>query len=144
MYIRNRRAFFDRLLKMFGCPHPVCASGTTAGDAHTLGPPTLGMPLGPLGSTTSDLLRSQATTLLSRLLWYDKKQFRRFVCVLVNTRDVSFLLGFLHAFLGFCHELSNPHSPLPSTNSPVMMAGAATGEKSGNCLGKFFFLCFSA
>ena len=94
-----------RLLKLFGCPHSGCPSFYHDSQNH--------LPTGLSTVSPMEPLRLQAISLLSRLLWYDKDQFKRFISILVNTREIQFLLGFLHGYLGFCTEPSNPHSPLP-------------------------------
>ena len=99
-----------RLLKLFGCTHNGCASHTPLGESSSLGPP----PPSSTAPAPTDLLRAQAVSLLSRLMWYDKNQFKKFITLLVQTREIPFLLGFLHSYLGFCTDPSNPHSPLPS------------------------------
>jgi len=62
------------------------------------------------------------------LFRYDKAQFKRFLIVLVTTRDLPFLLHFLHGYLGFCTDPSNPHSPLPAAGASL----TASGEKRGS------------
>lgn len=61
-----------------------------------------------------DFIRSQCVSILSRLHWLDKTQFRNFMKDLVDNRNVSFLLSFFHSYLGFCSEASNPFSPNPN------------------------------
>lgn len=102
-----------RMLKLFGCPHMSCPFSSSPAIENA---PNLTANLGG-GGLRNEALRMQAISLLSRLMWYDKDQFRRFICILVNTREIPFLLGFLHGYLGFCTEPTNPHSPLPSTAS---------------------------
>lgn len=59
-------------------------------------------------------------SLLSRLLWYDRAQFKRFLVLMVNTRGIGFLVGFLHGYLGFCaseHQTQQMFCPSPSASS---------------------------
>ena len=69
-------------------------------------------------AANKEVLRSQAISLLSRLLWYDRAQFKRFLGLLAASREIPFLMGFLHGYLGFCAEPSHPGcpSPLPATS----------------------------
>ena len=69
-------------------------------------------------AANKEVLRSQAISLLSRLLWYDRAQFKKFLGLLAATREIPFLMGFLHGYLGFCAEPSHPGcpSPLPATS----------------------------
>ena len=59
---------------------------------------------------TVETLRSRGVGLMSRLLWYDKRQFRQFLKVLVETRDIHFLITFFHSYLVFCNDPTNPFS----------------------------------
>ena len=69
-------------------------------------------------AANKEVLRSQAISLLSRLLWYDRAQFKKFLGLMAATREIPFLMGFLHGYLGFCAEPSHPGcpSPLPATS----------------------------
>ena len=62
----------------------------------------------PVSST--ETLRNRGVALLSRLLWYDKKQFKQFMATLAENRDLTFLVTFLHGYLGFCADPNNPFS----------------------------------
>ncbi len=118
----------SRLLKIFGCPHAGCSfSGIVSNtvDTNTLHPPpsapasagagsggggSAGGGSGPRSASfaftaaNKETLRNQAISLLSRLHWYDRAQFKRFVAALAASREISFLMGFLHGYLGFCVE----------------------------------------
>ena len=54
---------------------------------------------------------------MSRLLWYDKRQFRQFLRNLVETRDLHFLITFFHGYLAFCSDPTNPFSFTGSNQS---------------------------
>ena len=58
--------------------------------------------------------RSQCVSILSRLNWLDRKQFRIFMKDLIDNKSVQFLLSFFHSYLGFCSEMTNPFSPNPN------------------------------
>jgi hypothetical protein len=121
------------LLKIFGCPHAGCSfSGVVNpndGSGNTLLPPpssaTQAAPSGPriafvFTATNKETLRTHAISLLSRLLWYDRVQFKRFIGVLAATKEIPFFMGFLHGYLGFCVEPPNTtscYSPQPATSS---------------------------
>ena len=120
-----------RILKTCGCPHGCVKEDPKKKDSEAAPPAATGMasldPNGPSrsqpmpapatgtgggkkrcyhtpGNPSSESHRSRSISLLSRLLWYDKVQFKRFIGILVNTRDISFLLSFFHSYLGFCVE----------------------------------------
>lgn len=61
-----------------------------------------------------DYCRSQCVSILSRLNWLDRKQFRIFMKDLIDNKSVQFLLSFFHSYLGFCSEMTNPFSPNPN------------------------------
>lgn len=116
---------YCRLLRIFGCPHQGCPQFNPAPGGTNSGNSLHAPPSGSLGGSGSNLagggheaLRSQAISLLSRLLWYDKGQFKKFIGILVNTREMPFLLSFLHGYLGFCLEPVNP-CPSPSPGGSI-------------------------
>ena len=45
-----------------------------------------------------------------RLLWYDKRQFKRYMSILVDVREVPYLVNFMHGYLGLCVDNTNPFS----------------------------------
>ena len=45
-------------------------------------------------AANKEVLRSQAISLLSRLLWYDRSQFKRFLGRLAASREIPFLMGY--------------------------------------------------
>jgi|LakMenE18May11ns_1017448.scaffolds.fasta_scaffold8705206_1 hypothetical protein len=57
--------------------------------------------------------RVQIHSILSRLLWLDKTEFKRFLIGLVDFHSTPFLLAFLHSFLGSCVDA--PWAILPHT-----------------------------
>uniref|UniRef100_A0A0K2T575 Uncharacterized protein n=1 Tax=Lepeophtheirus salmonis TaxID=72036 RepID=A0A0K2T575_LEPSM len=66
-----------------------------------------------LGSESLDNLRSQVSSMISRLLWLNKKEFKKYFAVLLKTeKDVPFVTCFLHAYLNTCIE-SAAISPAP-------------------------------
>ncbi|CAM1296426.1 unc-80 (predicted), partial [Pycnogonum litorale] len=74
-----------RVLKHLGCPHG-CGEGYRGSQA--------------------DNLRTNINHTLSLLHRSDSKQFRRFLRVIICSRNLSEILDFFHAFVGFCHEPS--------------------------------------
>ncbi len=85
------------MLKIFGCPHATCSSTNpaTANAAAAATAAHMGLDVDG-GRAPTEALRVQAISLLSRLMWYDKRQFKGFLGVLVQTRDVHFIVAFLH------------------------------------------------
>ena len=130
---------FYRVLKILGCKH---------GCHDHLRPQHKQSGVGShVPTSTTETLRNRGVALLSRLLWYDKKQFRHFVASLVDSRDLAFLMPFLHGYLGFCADPNNPFStnPLSSLSSsnnavpvgsghPSMFIHYTLGEKSWESL----------
>jgi hypothetical protein len=53
-------------------------------------------------------LRARGIAILSRLLWYDKKQFKAYLTMFVETKSIPFLLNFLHGYLSFCCDSTSP------------------------------------
>jgi hypothetical protein len=106
-----------RLLRLLGCPH---GCGERAGWG------------------SGEFLRGQAISLLTRCrpsrpphaatsrLWFDQKQFKWFIAHLVEQQPLPSLLSFLHSYLGFCTELTNPLSPGLATGRQ----GRAPGPRS--------------
>ena len=121
MYIFENIWFFpfltSRVLKNLGCKN---------GCHDSMRPTGHGVGGGHLTISTVETLRSRGEALLSRLLWYDKKQFRQFIGMLVVNRDLPFLIPFLHGYLNFCGDPLNPFSTTSSTavgNGPPSSAG---------------------
>ena len=121
-----------RILRIIGCPHN-CNGASDAGyksgwaSAEFLRKSIIELNLFlftisrknsqnwfQLRKFNEDFIRSQCVSILSRLHWLDKKQFRNFMKDLVDNRNVAFLLSFFHSYLGFCSEASNPFSPNPN------------------------------
>ena len=117
LYRKVTRYFrvFYRILKILGCPH----------GCHDMARPSRGQ--GGVGSqvpvSSVETLRHRGMALLSRLLWYDKKQFKQFVSNLSEERDLTFLLTFLHGYLGFCVD---PHNPFSTASMGTSTASGAT------------------
>ena len=102
--------------------------------------------------------RSQCVSLLSRLHWLNKKQFRSFMKDLVDNQSIIFLLSFFHSYLGFCSEINNAFSPNPAIipisrkRSPSRMGPDLSpvsysnnfGENSGNENYKWEYSMFKA
>lgn len=95
--------FLFRILKILGCKHG-CHDATRGSMIPPAPSSSALMPNG----VTIDTLRSRGIGLLSRLLWYDKKQFRQFLRLLVDSRDITFLMPFFHGYLAFCSDPTNP------------------------------------
>jgi hypothetical protein len=71
----------SRILKILGCKYG-CHEGGRGASAS--------VPSSYAGNGVSlDALRSRGVGLLSRLLWYDKRQFRQFLRLLVDSRDIQ-------------------------------------------------------
>ena len=43
-------------------------------------------------------------------MWYDKRQFKRYMSILVDVREVPYLVNFMHGYLGLCVDNANPFS----------------------------------
>ena len=72
-------------------------------------------------------LRARGVAILSRLLWYDKKQFKSYLQMFVETKSVPFILNFLHGYLSFCCDATSPFS-----NVNVVQGVVAFGANSQN------------
>ena len=100
--------FYFRILKILGCKLG-CHDASRPQTMHLIG--------GHLTTASIETLRSRGEALLSRLLWYDKKQFKQFVAMLVESRDITFLVRFMHGYLSFCGDPYNPFSTSSTANS---------------------------
>ncbi|XP_023346426.1 protein unc-80 homolog [Eurytemora carolleeae] len=83
-----------RILVLLGCPHNCLERNSD--------PP-------------SPKLRIHCMSLLSRLLWFNKKEFKAFISLIISHRSVQFLIGFFHSYLGFCSSIPNMYSPCSNT-----------------------------
>ena len=120
---------FFRVLKNLGCKN---------GCHDSMRPTGHGVGGGHLTISTVETLRSRGEALLSRLLWYDKKQFRQFIGMLVVNRDLQFLIPFMHGYLNFCGDPLNPFSTTSSTavvNGPPS-AGGHSSKSQCSKIGK--------
>lgn len=135
---RGVLSLFFRLLKIFGCPHGCVMQQPSllqqqqhqqqqqqqqASFEGSQAPNGAGGGVKPCPNLEAQ--RTKAISLLSRLLWYDKAQFKRFICILVNTRDIAFLLSFFHAYLGFCVD------PTSTATGGTLGSGGASFGPSG-------------
>ena len=107
---------FFRVLKILGCKHG-CHDYLRSTGNRGVG--------GHLNISSIETLRSRGEALLSRLLWYDKKQFRQFIMMLVENRELPFLIPFLHGYLSFCGDPLNPFSTstTATANGPPSTVG---------------------
>ena len=111
--------FYFRVLKALGCQHG-CHNSIRPGH-HSIAANTT-----PSGGDVS-ALRARGIAILSRLLWYDKKQFKAYLTMFVETKPITFLLNFHHGYLSFCCD---PTSPFSNVN--VMQGGVALGAANQN------------
>ena len=75
--------FFYRVLKILGCNYGCHESLRPPGGVGGVG---VQVPI-----SNVETLRNRGVALLSRLLWYDKKQFKQFLAMMADNRDLSFL-----------------------------------------------------
>ena len=92
--------------------------------------------------STCETLRNRGVALLSRLLWYDKKQFRQFLANLVESRDLTFLMPFLHGYLTFCGDPQNPFSTVVTSTSAASTGGSGAGLGGGHSNSKLYCFLF--
>ena len=92
--------------------------------------------------STCETLRNRGVALLSRLLWYDKKQFRQFLANLVESRDLTFLMPFLHGYLTFCGDPQNPFSTVVTSTSAAASTGGGAGLGGGHSNSKLYCFLF--
>ena len=107
----------SRVLKVLGCQHG-CHNSIRPGQ-HSMAANTT-----PSGGDIS-ALRARGVAILSRLLWYDKKQFKSYLTMFVETKSITFLLNFVHGYLSFCCDSSSPFS-----NVNVIQGVVAFGEST--------------
>ena len=124
---------FYRVLKILGCIHGCHEHCRPPGGQGGVGAQV------PIAK--ADTLRHRGVALLSRLLWYDKKQFKQFVTSMTDDRDLPFLLTFLHGYLGFCADPQNPFSTTVTTGSSSTASNVASGGHSSSK--SFLTLCFT-
>ena len=93
---------YFRVLKVLGCQNG-CHNSIRPGQ-HSMAANTT-----PSGGDIS-ALRARGVAILSRLLWYDKKQFKAYLTMFVETKSTPFLLNFLHGYLSFCCDTTSPFS----------------------------------
>lgn len=109
----NRPNF--RVLKVLGCQHG-CHNSIRPGQ-HSMAANTT-----PSGGDIS-ALRARGIAILSRLLWYDKKQFKAYLTMFVETKPITFLLNFLHGYLSFCCDSTSPFSNVNVVQGSVVLGG---------------------
>ena len=104
-----------RVLKVLGCQHG-CHNSIRPGQ-HSMAANTT-----PSGGDIS-ALRARGVAILSRLLWYDKKQFKSYLQMFVETKSVPFILNFLHGYLSFCCDATSPFSNVNVVQGVVAFGG---------------------
>jgi hypothetical protein len=110
--------YSHRILKVLGCKFGCHENNRGSGFHSSAPPPPPSSGYCSLSNgITVETLRSRGVGLLSRLLWYDKRQFRQFFRILVETRDIQFLITFFHGYLAFCSDPTNPFSFTGSNQS---------------------------
>ena len=80
----------------------------------------------PSGGDISSL-RARGVAILSRLLWYDKKQFKAYLTMFVESKSITFLLNFLHGYLSFCCDSTSPFSNVNVTQGVLACGGGGNG-----------------
>ena len=110
-----------RVLKVLGCQHG-CHNSIRPGQ-HSMAANTT-----PSGGDIS-ALRTRGVAILSRLLWYDKKQFKAYLTLCVETKTITFLLNFLHGYLSFCCD---PTSPFANVNVSTTVASNQTASQQSH------------
>ena len=82
-------------------------------------------------------LRTRGVAILSRLLWYDKKQFKAYLTLCVETKTITFLLNFLHGYLSFCCDPTSPFANVNVSTSVTSNQNVSqqphAGTSSMNC-----------
>lgn len=121
-------SYLFRILKILGCQFG-CHNPLRGGHLQAFQQTT------PSGNNI-EVLRVKGVALLSRLLWYDKKQFKHYLSVMIESKQLPFLVGFMHGFLSFCNDPTSPFSSL-YFNPPSMQN--ANNNNSNNA----FFNCCS-
>ena len=124
-----------RVLKILGCKHG-CHDGMRAPVRQQS---SVGSQI-PI--STCETLRNRGVALLSRLLWYDKKQFRQFLANLVESRDLTFLMPFLHGYLTFCGDPQNPFSTVVTSTSAAASTGGGGLGGGGHSNSKLYCFLF--
>ena len=109
---------FSRVLKVLGCQNG-CHNSIRPGQ-HSMAANTT-----PSGGDISSL-RARGVAILSRLLWYDKKQFKAYLTMFVESKSITFLLNFLHGYLSFCCDSTSPFSNVNVTQG-VLACGGGNG-----------------
>ena len=115
---------YCRVLKVLGCQHG-CHDSFRPGQ-HSMAANTT-----PSGGDIS-ALRARGVAILSRLLWYDKKQFKSYLQMFVETKSVPFLLNFLHGYLSFCCDATSPFSNVNVVQGVVAFGGNMHGNANTN------------
>lgn len=83
--------FIYRIIQNLGCPH-------SCGEGHR-GPP-------------ANFVRTQCQCLLNRLKQYDKRQFSNYLRHFVKNNSLTFVINFIHSYIGFCTEPMQILSPM--------------------------------
>ena len=128
-----------RVLKVLGCQNG-CHNSIRPGQ-HSMAANTT-----PSGGDIS-ALRARGVAILSRLLWYDKKQFKGYLTMFVETKSIPFLLNFLHGYLSFCCDSTSPFSnvnvvALCGNNQNIDQQYSQHVNTSGESFGTFqYFRC---